>query len=396
MDKNSKNMAGACPADPTSPIPLRSTTISMPLRLPLRAALSVLASTLFVLTSTPSLHADTVVLKNGDHLTGTAVKLDGGKLTFKTAYADAIAIAWDQVTSLATDKPMVLPTPKGNLEVTAIQRSDAGLIVTTATGTSTLEPATVTALRSPADQKAYEASLHPSWGHAWAGAANVSLALAHGNSNTATFGAGLTAARATRTDKTSLYVHSLYSENSNAIPSTSANSTGGGLRYDHNLNPKILVFGTGDFLSDALQDLDLRSTIGGGFGWHAAKSAKQNFDVLGGLVWTHENYSAVAATATAAATPSSVNSFAALDLGQQYTRKIGAASLFTEQAYVYPDLNSLSQFQFNLNSTFSTKLGKMFNWVTTFSDNYTSFPPPGTLDNDIVLTTGLGVTLTRP
>jgi len=61
----------------------------MPLRLPLRAALSVLASTLFVLTSTPSLHADTVVLKNGDHLTGTAVKLDGGKLTFKTAYADA-------------------------------------------------------------------------------------------------------------------------------------------------------------------------------------------------------------------------------------------------------------------------------------------------------------------
>jgi len=25
-------------------------------------------------------------------------------------------------------------------------------------------------------------------------------------------------------------------------------------------------------------DLDLRSTIGGGFGWHAAKSAKQNFD----------------------------------------------------------------------------------------------------------------------
>jgi len=33
--------------------------------------------------------------------------------------------------------------------------------------------------------------------------------------------------------------------------------------------------------------------------------------------------------------------------------------------------------------------------VTTFSDNYTSFPPAGTLDNDVILTTGLGVTLTR-
>ena len=50
-----------------------------------------------------------MVLKNGDRLTGTAVKLDGGKLTFKTAYADPIAIAWDQVANLKVDKPLVLP-----------------------------------------------------------------------------------------------------------------------------------------------------------------------------------------------------------------------------------------------------------------------------------------------
>ena len=382
----------------------------MLMRTPLRAAHSVLASMLFILTACPLLHADTVELKNGDHLTGTAVKLDGGKLTFKTAYADAIVIAWDQVTSLKTDKALVLPTPKGNLEVTAIERSDAGVVVTTASGPSTLEPATVTVLRSAADEKTYEASLHPSWGHAWAGAANVSLALAHGNSNTATFGAGLTAARTTRNDKTSLYVTTLYSENSNAMPSTSANSDAGGLRYDHNLNPRTFVFGTGDFLADALQDLDLRSTVGGGFGWHAIKSPKQNFDILGGVVWTHENYSSFYTTTSTSTTvgnttttvtsqtftPATVNSFAALDLGEQYTRKIGAGSLFTEQAYIYPDMSTLGQYQFTVNSSFSTKLGKMFNWVTTFSDNYSSLPPAGTLDNDLILTTGLGVTLTRP
>jgi hypothetical protein len=37
----------------------------------------------------------------------------------------------------------------------------------------------------------------------------------------------------------------------------------------------------------------------------------------------------------------------------------------------------------------------MLNWVTTFTDNYTSFPPAGTLNNDLTLTTGLGVTLNR-
>jgi hypothetical protein len=363
--------------------------------LPQRFALSVLAFTISIFGAA-ALRADTVVLKNGDRLTGTAVKLDGGKLTFKTAYADPIAIAWDQVISLSTSQPLVLPTPKGKLDVTAVERTDTGLVVTTASGPVTLPASEVTVLRSPADQLTYEASLHPSWGHAWVGAANASLALAHGNSNTATFGAGFTAARTTRTDKTSLYANTLYSDNSNAIPSTSANATNGGLRYDHNVNPRLFAFGTGDFSTNALQDLDLRSIVGGGFGWHASKASKQTFDILGGLVWTHENYSAVAATATTPLTPSMVNSFAALDLGEQYTRKLGAASLFTEQAYIYPDLSTLSQYQFTVNSTFSTKIGKMFNWVTTFSDNYTSFPPAGTLDNDVVLTTGLGITLTRP
>jgi hypothetical protein len=362
----------------------------MPLRLPLRFAFAVLAFTLAAFI-TPVLRADTVVLKNGDRLTGTAVKLDGGKLTFKTAYADAITISWDQVTSLTTSQPLVLPTPKGNLTITGVERSDAGLVVTTPSGPSTLDPAVVTVLRSPADQKAFEASLHPSWAHGWAGAANVSLALARGNSDTTTFGAGFTAARTTRTDKTSLYTNTLYSTNANATPSTSANATGGGLRYDHNLNPRVFTFVTGDFYSDALQNLDLRSIVGGGFGWHVSKNAKQTFDVLGGVVWTHENYSPDASS------PSTANSFPALDFGEVYTRKIGKQSLLTEQAYIYPDLSTLSQYQFTFNSAFSTKIGKMFNWVTTLSDNYTSFPPPGTIsDHDLVLTTGLGVTLTRP
>ena len=80
-----------------------------------------------------------------------------------------------------------------------------------------------------------------------------------------------------------LYANFLYSTNANSVPSTSANATSGGARYDHNLNPKLFAFGSGDFSSNALQNLNLRSIAGGGFGWHASKSAKQSFDVLGGI-----------------------------------------------------------------------------------------------------------------
>jgi putative salt-induced outer membrane protein YdiY len=223
-------------------------------------------------------------------------------------------------------------------------------------------------------------------------AANANLSLAKGNSDTETFGAGVTAVRATRTDKTSLNFNTLYGRD-NKASLTTANTTGGGLRYDHNLNPKLFVFGSGDFLTNGLQDLDFRSTLSGGFGWHALKAKNQSFDVLGGLAWTHENYSEVTTTDTT--TPASTNSFAALNFGEQYNLKIGASSALTEQANFFPDISDLGRIEFNVNSSFTTKIAKMFNWVTTFTDNYTSFPPAGTLNNDLVLTTGLGVTLNR-
>lgn len=140
----------------------------MTLRFFLRLFPALLVCALTALSAAPALGADTVVLSNGDRLTGTAVKLEGGKLTFKTAYADAIAIAWDQVTSLTTSQPLVLPigppSAQKTLSVTSVERSSKSLIVATPSGPATLDAAEVTILRSPADQKAYEASLRPGWG----------------------------------------------------------------------------------------------------------------------------------------------------------------------------------------------------------------------------------------
>jgi putative salt-induced outer membrane protein YdiY len=350
----------------------------------LRPSLRLLfACSLLVLLSATALRADTVVLKNGDRLTGTAVKLEGGKLTFKTAYADAIVIAWDQVASLTTAQPMALPATKQVLSVTAVERSDAGMVVSTVSGTVTLDPKEVTVLRSVADQQAYEASLHPKWSHAWAGAASLSIALARGNSQTAAIGAGFNLARPTRTDKTSLYASFLYSQN--GTPSIiSANTAGGGLRYDHNLAPRIFAFGTADFFSDQLQNLSYRSLTGGGFGWHAIATPRQAFDVLGGAVLTYEVY-----------VPGPTNTFAALDLGEQFTRKVGAGGQLNEQFFFYPDLQQTGNYQFNFNTAFSTKIGKGFTWQTAIADQYTSFPPTGAKDNDIQLTTGIGITLVR-
>ena len=372
----------------------------------MRALLNCSAVALAVLFAAVSARADTVVLKNGDRLTGSVTQIAGGKLTLHTAYAGDVAIAFDQVSSVKVDKAIVLSqeTKKGKkvdikkTEITAIDRTDTGYTVTTVSGTESVPTAGLTTVRTPAAQQAYEASMHPGWLHAWTATANVSFALARGNSDTTTVGTGLNMVRPTPTDKTSLYYNEIYTHDG-ILDETTAEHTAAGARYDHNLNPKIFAFGTGDFATDALQYLDLRTVAGGGLGWHAIAQPKQQFDLLAGIVWTHESYGTVPANPTAtpptAAVPPETNSFAALDFGEQYTRKLGAASAFTEQAYIFPDLQDTSQYRFTLNAGLSTKIKSFLSWQTTVSDVYVTNPPMGTKDNDFILTTGLGFTLTR-
>lgn len=269
------------------------------------------------------------------------------------------------------------------------------MVVSSATGPEPVPPGGLTTLRTATAQQAYEDSLHPGWGHAWVGNTNISLAIAKGNSDTTSFGTGINLNRQTRKDKSSLYLSTLYTHDG-IQNATTANTTTSGLRYDHNISPKIFVFGTTDFATNALQDLDLRTVVGGGFGWHALANKKQQFDVFGGVVWTHENYGAVAATtANPTATPATTNSFAALDLGQQFTRKLGSNSAFTEQAYIFPNLQDTSQFRFTLNSALDTRISKYFSWHTAFTDVYVTNPPTGTKNNDVLFTTGLGFTFQR-
>jgi len=369
----------------------------------LSSAVGGLLASAAVILLPSAVWADTVVLKNGDHLTGTVAQLAGGKLTLTTTYAGAVIITWDEVTNIKLDKPLVLPieTRHGKQveikkqDITGIERTTSGFVVTTASGPQPVPAADLTTLRTAAAQQAYEASIRPNFLHGWIGAANLSLAVTSGNSETTTIGTGVNFSRPTSTDKTALYFNTVYSHD-NVQGITTADTTNAGLRYDHNINPKLFGFGTLDFNRNGLQDLDLRSVVGGGFGWHAIAKPNRQLDVLGGIVWTHESYSAVPPVAPSTTpTPAETNSFAALDFGQQFTEKFGKSTVFTEQAYIFPDLQDTSQYRATVNAGLSTRINGFLTWQTSFSDIYVTNPPPPTKDNDVILTTGLGFTFTK-
>ena len=205
--------------------------------------------------------ADTVVMKNGDRLTGTVVKSDGKQLTLKTDYAGDVNLQWSAVKELTTDKPIFAVTPdKKTVSGKVTTEGDALVITPSAAAPVRVPLSDVTVLRDADEQTAFDKSQHPGLLENWNGGANVGFALARGNTQTTNLSVAFNAVRATNTDKLTAYVASIYASNNAAGSSgVTANDIRGGARFDRNIVPKIFAFGSGDFEYNETQDLNLRS-----------------------------------------------------------------------------------------------------------------------------------------
>lgn len=372
---------------------------------------------LLVLSVIP-MFADQVVLKNGDKLTGTIAKADGKTLVLKTDYAGDLTIKFDNIQSFSTT---------GDLNVTAGGKTAVGPVTTTGdqivvagkAGSVQAPIASVTILRSPAEEAAYQKSLHPGFGEGWAGGGSLGFALTAGNSETKNLNIGLNATRTGFHDKLTLYETSIYGTTTNnatpKVTTTTANSNAGGIRYDRDIVPRVFAFVSGDFFNNSLQDLDLRYILGGGIGFHAIKKPNTTLDVFGGINYTHESFSdLILSQGPPVVTYNHSDSSAALTVGDSFTHKIGKNSMFTQGFLLFP---SFSQVNVNpagnvnfpspdnvriLRGTFNlglnTKLYKWLGWQVTFNDVFDNHPlasTPKLERNDITLATGLSFSFTH-
>jgi putative salt-induced outer membrane protein YdiY len=329
--------------------------------------------------------ADRIVLKNGDRLTGKIVKADGKSLVLATESAGEITIQWAGIQEVASDRQLHVELSNGQTVVGPVTTSDGKIEVATQTRGNIETPReSIVAIRNDADQLAYEESLHPGLLAGWNGGANVGFSLTRGNSATENVAIAFNAARPTRNDKLSLYATSLYTANNapGAIPSTTANTQSGGIRYDRNLNSRSFAFGGADFMSNGLQDLDLRAVGSAGFGLHAINHPSTTLDLFAGGNYTHESYST---------TPQVTHSLAGLTLGQELMRKLSRGTVLTEKVFFYPDLSDTGQYRGTFDFGTVTRISKWLGWQNQFGDVYVSNPPPGTKKNDIAFTTGLNV-----
>ena len=134
-----------------------------------------------------------------------------------------------------------------------VTTSGDDVVVATKAGASVEAPkSSVTVMRSPAEEAAYEKTLHPGLLEGWAGGLNLGFALTAGNSETENLNIGFNGTRTGLHDKLILYETSIYATTSKLalqpIPKqTTANSNGGGIRYDRDFAPRVFGFGVVTF-----------------------------------------------------------------------------------------------------------------------------------------------------
>jgi putative salt-induced outer membrane protein YdiY len=336
--------------------------------------------------------AEQVSLKNGDHLSGAIVSMDGKKLVLKTTYAGDVSIDWTEISQFSSDKDTLVVTKADQQRVSGTVTSEGSdIVVATAQGVQRVPRTDVATMRSPTDQAAYEKSLHPGMLEGWAGGSNFGFALARGNSETTNLALGFDAVRKTTKDQWTVNAAQLFSQD-NKLNTTTANSFLGLIRYDRNFSKRWFVYGIFSGMYDELQQLNYRFLPGAGLGFHAIATDRTTLDLLGGFGYTRESYY-----------NGTVNNLASATLGDEFVYKITKTTTFTQNLYYFPSLNQPvyvpgpgqshpSNYRVNFTAGIATKLNGWMTANANFLDQYVSQPVPGNNKNNVVLTTGIGFT----
>ena len=223
----------------------------------------------------------------------------------------------------------------------------------------------------------------------WAGSATVGFAGTAGNAKTQTFTVATNAARVTATDKTTLYFNTIKASSLNGVLNQpTAQAVRGGLGYNHNISPRIFVNTTADFEYDLFQNLDLRYLAGGGLGYSVWRTDRKSLSVVAGLAYDHASFSP---PKLASFTRSSADAY----YGNDFAIKVTPNNSLVQSFRLFNNLSDSNDFRANFDVTNSTKIAKWLTWNLGMSFRYLNDPAPGRKTNDVLYTTGLGISFSR-
>lgn len=237
---------------------------------------------LLLFLHSPKSRADTLLLKNGDRLSGTILSLVSGKLDFESAYAGKIKIDWQQVDRFATESKALFVLRDDNTinGIAALQEKNSEIVIVVGEvlKTAALSPADIIAINPPKiEQKPVKME----------GRVNVGSVFRSGNNDTSNVHFDSEIIARTLSNRYTAGVVFNWGESQDV--ETESNFAGR-LKYDHFINQKWYLASSASFLTDRFKDLNLRSFFGVGLGYQFWESEIKNLSLEFGGDYFNEDY----------------------------------------------------------------------------------------------------------
>ena len=343
----------------------------------------------------PAPSTDVLIFANGDRLTGKLDSVTGGNVVFNSDMAGTVTISIDKIKELKSgaqfallrkgDLPGKTHVPEGSVEV-----AEGKLTITPSPNEP---PAVVPAAdvnylidRASFDkQMSHHAGFLTGWSGKITGGANIERSTTTGT----TFYAGLNLVRAIPTvpwmlprNRTIVNVNEAYGKLSTpvippTVPATPAsvvitNIFHADAERDEYFNPRLYALVDTSFDHNYGQGLQLQQVYGGGIGYTAIKSPKQELDLKADIHYMKQSYISTTVDGVVTTTPS--NNIIGTTFFEGYTRNLPRKMLFTESLNYLPAWNDSKAYSANFNAALILPVFKRLAATIAVADNYLNDP----------------------
>jgi hypothetical protein len=357
---------------------------------------------------------DVLIFANGDRLSGKLESVTAGNVVFNSDMAGTLTISIDKIKELKSGAQFALlrkgdvvgktHVPEGSVEV-----ADGNLTLTPPPSQQPDQPRAVVPAKDVnylIDQPTFEkqashkAGFLTGWGGTLTGGANIERSTTTGT----TLSAGLNLVRAIPTvpwmlprNRTTVDVQESYGKLSTpaippTVPPTPASVVISSIFHadaerDQYFNPRLYALGDVSFDHNFGQGLQLQQVYGGGIGYTAIKSPRQELDVKADVHYEKQQYISTTVGGVVTTTPS-VN-IIGTTLFEGYTRNLPRKILFTESLDVLPAWNDFKAYSANLNAALSLPVFKRLSATVAVADNFLNDPAQYYKKNSFQFITGV-------
>jgi putative salt-induced outer membrane protein YdiY/small nuclear ribonucleoprotein (snRNP)-like protein len=281
----------------------------------------------------PAATADQILLRNGDRLTGTVVKVENGILTLKTDYAEKLEIRAEAVQSIDTEQPVDVRLQGGELLRGALQSVPEGLKIKAGEerGETTVAWPQIASINVPPP---------PPW--TWNGNLFLGAMQQSGNTDRTSASFGGEATRRSPRDRFNLSLLYNYAEEDGEL---TTRDTYGAIKYDYFFTEKFYAYLGVEMLKDKFKDLNLRTIVGPGDGYQIWDDEIKALAQEAGIAYFSEDRVAA-----------HDDHWFTARLGARFRYKLSEQVTFSDNLTLYPSLESGGEFTSRNEATLITTL----------------------------------------